>query len=282
MDQNKLHDKVAVVTGAGGTLCSEMARSLARKGVKVALLGRTLEKLQQVENEIEKNGGQAIAVSCDVTVEKDVLQAREKITSKLGRCDMLINGAGGNQAEAITNINAYDSGEVNGASNNIKGFFNLSMDKFRQVIEVNTMGTVMPCFVFGRDMAKNGSGNIINIGSMNSFRPLSRVGAYAMAKAGIASFTQWLATYLAPANIRVNAIAPGFFLNDRSRKLLLDPNGGFSTRGQSIVDHTPMKKFGEAPELTGCVHWLLDDEASGFVTGITIPVDGGFMACSGV
>ena len=156
------------------------------------------------------------------------------------------------------------------------------MEDFHRVVTVNTMGSVIPCFIFGKDMAKAGAGNIVNIASMNSFRPLSRVGAYGMAKAGIANFTQWLAAYLAPAHVRVNAIAPGFFLNDRSRKLLLKEDGGFSSRGENIIHHTPMKKFGEASQLLGTLNWLLDDDASGFVTGIVVPVDGGFMACSGV
>lgn len=156
------------------------------------------------------------------------------------------------------------------------------MDRFLNVLEVNIMGTVIPCYTFGRDMAKNDGGFIINIASMNTYRPLSRIPAYAMAKAGVANFTQWLAAYMAPANIRVNAIAPGFFLNERSKKLLKNSDGEFSPRGKNILHHTPMNRFGEPSELIGCMKWLIDDEASGFVTGITIPIDGGFLACSGV
>lgn len=273
--------KTAIVTGAGGTLCSEMARSLVQQGFKVALIGRSIEKLKKTEEEITLQGGKAISVSADVSDIKAIVNAREIILKELGVPQVLINGAGGNQDEAITNINEFDPDELN-ETPKVKGFFNLDMNRFKSVIEINTMGTVIPCNVFGADMAKNGGGCIINIASMNSFRPLSRVAAYGMAKAGIANFTQWLATYLAPAGIRVNAIAPGFFLNDRSRKLLLTQDGGFSERGASIIRQTPMKHFGEAHELIGCMNWLIDEKASGFVTGIVVPVDGGFLACSGV
>ncbi len=281
MNEKKFKDKVAVITGAGGTLCSEMARNLARQGVKVALLGRTIEKLQKVEKEISQNGGIAISVSTDVTDQEQVELAFKKVKDSFGRCDILINGAGGNQPDAVTNVSEFNPQELD-RTEDLRGFFNLDMNIFGNVIVSNTMGTVIPCFIFGRGMAKQRSGNIINMASMNSFRPLSRVGAYGMAKAGIMNFTQWLAAYLAPAGIRVNAIAPGFFLNDRSRKLLTTPDGGYTERGQNILRQTPMKKFGEAPELTGCLNWLIDDEASGFVTGVTIPVDGGFLADSGV
>ena len=277
----KLKNSVAVVTGAGGTLCSEIARNLAKQGVKVALLGRTLTKLEKVKGEIEDDGGTAMAIAADVVNEQDLWQAFEKVKEAFGTCHILINGAGGNQAEAITGQNLFDPRELQSSGNSVKGFFNLSMEAFKNVLEVNTMGSVIPCFVFGREMAGHKAGTIINIASMNSYRPLSRVGAYGMAKAGIVNFTQWLAAYLAPANIRVNAIAPGFFLNDRSREILLTGNG-YSERGSNIIRQTPMSRFGEAPELTGCVNWLIDEEASGFVTGITIPVDGGFLANSGV
>lgn len=281
MNEQKIKDKVAVITGAGGTLCSEMARNLARQGVKVALLGRTIEKLKKVEEEISQNGGVAISISTDVTDQEQVESAFKKVKDSFSRCDILINGAGGNQPDAVTTVSEFNLKELD-RTEGVRGFFNLDMNIFENVIVSNTMGTVIPCFIFGREMVEQRSGNIINIASMNSFRPLSRVGAYGMAKASIMNFTQWLATYLAPANIRVNAIAPGFFLNDRSRKLLTTPDGGYTERGHNILRQTPMKKFGEAPELTGCLNWLIDDEASGFVTGVTIPVDGGFLADSGV
>lgn len=279
--KNNLKNKVVVVTGAGGTLCSEMARNLAAQGAHVALLGRSLDKLQKTEEDITGNGGIAISISTDITCEDQVMAARNKIKETFGYCNILINGAGGNQPDAVTTLNEFSDEELDQVEG-VRGFFNLSMKTFTSVIETNTMGTVIPCFVFGKDMARQKSGNIINIASMNSFRPLSRVGAYGMAKAGIMNFTQWLAVYLAPAGIRVNAIAPGFFLNDRSTKLLTTPDGGFTERGESIIRQTPLKKFGTAPELTGCLNWLIDDDVAGFVTGVTIPVDGGFLADSGV
>jgi NAD(P)-dependent dehydrogenase (short-subunit alcohol dehydrogenase family) len=234
-----------------------------------------------VEKEITSGGGTAISVSTDVNNESQVEAARIKIAETLGLCDILVNGAGGNQPDAVTTLNEFSKEELNHVEG-VRGFFNLSMTMFANVIETNTMGTVIPCFVFGRDMASKNSGNIVNIASMNSFRPLSRVGAYGMAKAGVANFTQWLAVYLAPANIRVNAIAPGFFLNDRSTKLLTTPDGGFTERGEKIISQTPLKRFGEADELTGALNFLIDDDLSGFITGVTLPVDGGFMADSGV
>ncbi len=278
---SSLQNKVAVITGAGGTLCSEMARSLAKSGAKIALVDRTLEKVKVVEEEIVGKGGQAISLDADVTDEQRIGQIRDEVVKQWGPPSILVNGAGGNQPNAVTTTNEFDERELAG-EDGIRGFFNLEMEDFHRVVTVNTMGSVIPCFIFGKDMAKAGSGSIVNIASMNSFRPLSRVGAYGMAKAGIANFTQWLAAYLAPAHVRVNAIAPGFFLNDRSRKLLLKEDGGFSPRGENIIHHTPMKKFGEASQLLGTLNWLLDDDASGFVTGIVVPVDGGFMACSGV
>jgi len=281
MNDNPFKNKVAVVTGAGGTLCSAMARYLASKGAKVALLGRTLEKLQVVEQQITARGGEAISLAGDVTDENRLKEIHKTVNEMLGPVDFLINGAGGNQMEAITNINEFDEKELSG-DEDVRGFFNVDMQAFRRVVDINTMGTVIPCQIFARDMAKKKSGAIINIASMNSYRPLSRVAGYAMAKAGIENFTKWLAAYLAPANIRVNGIAPGFFLNERSRKRLTTEDGGYTPRGQSIIDHTPARRFGEADELLGTMHYLLDEQAAGFLTGITISVDGGFLAQSGV
>ncbi len=275
------NNKVAIVTGAGGTLCSVMAINLAAQGYKVALLGRSMDKLQAVEDEIKDAEGIAISVSADVADENSVNAAKETIEKELGIPSILINGAGGNQNEALTNITEFDEKEL-ANDNSVKGFFNLSMKVFQSVIDINTMGTVIPCFVFGRSMATQKRGVIINVASMNSYRPLTKVGAYGIAKAGIANFTQWLAAYLAPANIRVNAIAPGFFLNERSRKIMFNEDGSLTARAKSVLSHTPMKRFGEAPELIGCMNWLINDEAAGFVTGIVVPVDGGFLSTAGI
>ena len=200
-----------------------------------------------------------------------------------GPCRYLINGAGGNNNGAVTTNDTYEPEEIEtDRSTGKTGFFNLDMRIFEDVLKTNTMGTVIPVRAFAKQMAAEGRGSILNFASMNSIRPLTRVPAYAMSKAAVVSLTQWLAIYLAPAGIRVNAVAPGFFANERSRKLLYTQNGGLSKRGKSIISHTPMKRFGEAEELFGGILWLLNDEEASFVTGITVPVDGGFLAYSGV
>lgn len=283
MTDNFFQDKTAVVTGAGGTLGSAIARELARLGARVALLGRTAEKLERVATAIRAAGGVGLPIRADVTDAGAVEAARQTITQELGPCALLINGAGGNQLEAVTTVNAFVPEELTAEQPaSLRGFFNLDLDRFLAVLRVNTLGTVIPCQVFGREMAQHGHGAIVNFASMNSYRPLSRVPAYGMAKAGVVNFTQWLAAYLAPAGVRVNAVAPGFFLNDRSRKILLDETGGRTARGQNVIEHTPLQRFGQAEDLLGCVCWLLDDTRAGFVTGITVPVDGGFLAAAGV
>lgn len=274
-------NKIAVVTGAGGTLCSVMAIDLASQGYKVVLVGRDINKLKVTEEKINAGGGICLSLAADVKDLAQMQALREEILRTFGRCSVLINGAGGNQPDAVTTINAFSPAELE-AGNTERGFFNLDMNRFLDVVNVNIMGTVIPCQLFAKDMAEAGGGVIINFASMNTYRPLSRIPAYALSKAGISNFTQWLAAYLAPAHIRVNAIAPGFFLNDRSRKLLLTPDGGYSERGANIMRQTPMKRFGEAEELLGCMNWLIDDEKAAFVTGITIPVDGGFLSDSGL
>ena len=202
------------------------------------------------------------------------------MASTLGTCDILINGAGGNQAPAITKTTEFQAAELDDPE--VGGFFNLDVEAFRSVVDINITGTMLPSRVFGADMARKRSGVIINFPSMNSYRPLTKVPAYAAAKAAVVNFTQWLAAYLAPAGVRVNAVAPGFFVNDRSRKLLFTETGEPSPRGGQVLHHTPMKRFGEADELLGTVNWLIDDTAAGFVTGITVPVDGGFLSSTGV
>lgn len=278
---NDMTDKIAVVSGAGGTLCSAMAKDLAQQGYHVALLGRTLEKLKAVEAEIKAAGGTALSVATDVADEASVTAAQRTIADQLGPCSLLINGAGGNQSDALPDIAEFDERELED-DGGVKGFFNLNMEVFQSVIDINTMGTVIPCHIFGRAMAKQRRGNIINFASMTSYRPITRVAAYAMAKNGIVSFTQWLGAYLAPANVRVNAIAPGFFLNDRSRKIMFHDDGSQTERAQNIMRQTPLKRFGEAEELIGCMNWLISEQNAGFVTGITVPVDGGFLSSPGV
>ncbi|MDO8542074.1 MAG: SDR family oxidoreductase [Opitutaceae bacterium] len=283
MNESCFNGKVAVITGAGGTLCSVLARELARQGAKLALLGRTGAALESLAADIRQDGGTALPLVCDVLDAAAVERARETVALELGACQFLINGAGGNQADAITTVTEFSALELSpGKPAGTRGFFDLDLGRFDDVVRVNTLGTVIPCQIFGRDLARRGRGSILNFASMNSYRPLTRVPAYAMAKAGVVSFTQWLSVYLAPAGVRVNAVAPGFFVNERSRKILMTPDGGLSARGQNVLAHTPLNRFGEARELLGAACWLLDDTRAGFVTGVTLPVDGGFLASSGI
>jgi NAD(P)-dependent dehydrogenase (short-subunit alcohol dehydrogenase family) len=283
MNNTFFNGKVAAITGAGGTLCSAVAIELARLGAKVALLGRTLAKLEAVARTIRESGGTALPLSVDVTDADAVTGACRQINEELGSCSLLVNGAGGNQNDAVTTTTAFVPEEVSDVCpENVRGFFQLAPDRLLDVIKTNTLGTVIPCQIFGREMARQGRGAIVNFASMNSYRPLTRNLAYGMAKAGVVNCTQWLAVYLAPAGVRVNAVAPGFFANDRSRKILMTDQGTLTARGETVMAHTPMQRFGERQDLLGAVCWLLDDGRAGFVTGITIPVDGGFMASSGV
>lgn len=276
-------NKTAVVTGAGGTLCSEIAKELAKEGAKVVLVGRTEEKLKKVYDEITKNGGTAFIYACDVTDKEAIAALAKKVEEKFGLCDFLINGAGGNNVKAMPTITKYDERELKGElPEGEKGIYSIDMDAFESVLNINTMGTVIPTIEFSKQMVKKGSGAVINFASMNTYCPLTRNFAYAMSKAGIANLTQSLAQYFACANIRINAIAPGFMVNERSKNYLGTVEDGLTARGEAVIKHTPMGRFGEASDLLGCVKWLLDDKASGFVTGITIPVDGGFLTLGGV
>ena len=275
--------KVAVVTGAGGTLCSVIAAFLAEKGMKVVLIGRTKEKLDKTAAVIQSKGGVYRIECADVNDVAALTDIAARIAAEWGPCRILVNGAGGNNINAMTTNTAYNPVEITSDKpEDMRGFFDLDMDVFANVLKTNTVGTVIPCQIFGKQMAAAGGGSILNFASMNTYRPLSRVSAYAMSKAAIANFTQWLAAYLAPANIRVNAVAPGFFVNERSIKYLRTPDGGLSPRGENVMHHTPMQRFGEAQDLLGCVEWLLDDEKAAFVTGITVPVDGGFLSSTGI
>ena len=275
-------DKVAVVTGAGGTLCSCIAKDLALKGAKVVLIGRTRAKLEKVGGEIE--GTDVRIEPADVTDEKAIQEIADRVLAEWGPCRFLVNGAGGNNVKAMPSRLRFSEADLTPTADFDKdrGFWDIDMDAFKSVLEINTIGTVVPSRVFGLQMAKAGGGSILNFGSMNTYRPLTRVAPYAMSKAAIANWTMFFAQYMAPAHVRVNAVAPGFFVNERSKQYLMTPDGGFSARGQQVIAHTPAGRFGEASELLGCVEWLLDDEKAGFVTGITVPVDGGFLASAGV
>ncbi len=276
------NNKIAVVTGAGGTLCSCIAIHLAKSGAKVALIGRSKEKLEKTAKEIESFGGIYCIKTGSVTDEARMEEIAKEITDMWGAPDYLINGAGGNQSTAMTTLTEFDPIELQeNKPENVRGFFDLDIDVYTDVLKINTVGTVICSRAFGRYMAGRG-GAIINFASMNTYCPLTRVPAYAMSKAAIENFTKWLGNYFAPAGIRVNAIAPGFFVNERSKLFLGTVEDGLTARGEQVIGHTAMKRFGQAEDLLGCVDWLLSDKASAFVTGVTIPVDGGFLTKSGV
>ena len=280
---NVFENKIAVVTGAGGTLCSEIAIQLSLEGLKVFLVGRTEEKLEKTANKINEMGGTPAEIyACDVT-DKEAIAELAKLVWTAGGCDYLINGAGGNNVKAMPTITKYDPRELTGElPEGQKGLYDIDMDAFESVLNINTMGTVIPTMEFAKQMIKKGRGSVINFASMNTYCPLTRCFAYAMSKAAVSNLTQSFAAYYAPAGVRINAIAPGFMVNERSKSYLGTVEDGLTKRGEQVIGHTPMGRFGEASDLIGCVKWLLNDEASGFVTGITVPVDGGFLTLGGV
>ncbi len=269
----KLNDKVAVVTGAGGVICSSFAKALAACGAKVAVLDINAEAAQAVADEIGEN---AIAVACNCLDKQSISDAKKKINEVFGAVNLLINGAGGNNPRATCD-NEYMMPDTEG----IKDFFALEESGLKFVFDLNITSAFLVTQVFAADMIQTGGG-IINISSMNAYRPLTKIPAYSAAKAGISNFTQWLAVHFAPCGIRCNAIAPGFFVTNQNRALLYNEKGEATPRTEKILAATPMRKFGEIDDLTGCLLWLASDDASGFVTGTVIPVDGGFSAYSGV
>lgn len=265
-----LQGRVAIVTGGTGVLGGAIAHGLAAAGAKVGILGRRAERAAEVVEAIKAKGGEAMPVPADALDQAALAQARDSVLQRWGRVDILINAAGGNSADATV------FGDVT--------FFNLKREAMQKMLDLNLMGTILPSQVFGEVMAKAGKGSIINISSMAAQRPLTRVIGYAAAKSAIDNFTRWLAVDLATKygeGIRVNAIAPGFFIGEQNRGFLLNADGTPTPRGESIVAHTPMKRFGEPDELIGAAVWLCSDAAK-FVTGIVVPVDGGFSAFGGV
>ena len=275
--------KVAVVTGAAGVICSEVSRDLASIGCSVALVDLSLENAEKVAESIRANGGTAKAYSCNVTDQIAVNALADEVIRDFGRCDILINGAGGNNAKCQPKIVEFDPRELEeDRPEDLVGIYNIDMDVFESIIKLNTMGTVYPLLAFAKYMVKQGGGSIINFASMNTYCPLTRNFAYAMSKAAVANFTQAFAAYFAKTGIRINAVAPGFILNPRSKLILGTVEEGLTKRGQDVIDHTPMGKFGSASDMCGAIRWLIDDRAAGFVTGITVPVDGGFLTLSGV
>lgn len=275
-----LKDKVAVVTGGGGILCSSFAKAIALSGAKVAVLDLNEEAANTVAEDIVKEGGFAIGIKTNVLDKKSLEDAKKIVNEKLGTVDILINGAGGNNPKGTTSKDYFEKEDL--LKEDVKTFFDLDPEGVGFVFNLNFLGTLLPTQVFAMDLIEKEKANIINISSMNAFTPLTRIPAYSGAKAAISNFTQWLAVHFSKTGIRVNAIAPGFFLTNQNKALLMNEDGSYTARSQKILSQTPMDRFGKTEELLGTLLYLLCDEASGFVNGIVIPVDGGFSAYSGV
>jgi NAD(P)-dependent dehydrogenase (short-subunit alcohol dehydrogenase family) len=277
-----LKNQVAVITGGGGILCGAMAKAMAQCGAKVAILDLRPEMAQKIADEITKTGGVARAFACNVLEKSSIEQAHEQIKAAFGPVDILINGAGGNHPKGTTSKEFLALEDLTAKKEGVVTFYDLTADGIQFVFNLNFLGTFLPTQVFSRDMALRKHGNIINISSMNAFKPLTKIPAYSAAKASVSNFTQWLAVHFSKVGVRVNAIAPGFFLTDQNRALLTQPDGSLTPRGNTITAHTPQGKFGKPEDLLGPLLWLLSDEGSGFVTGQIIAVDGGFSAFTGV
>lgn len=279
---DNLKGRVAVVTGGGGVICGDFAKTLARQGCKVAVLDLNEEAAQKCADEIIAEGGQAIAVGCNVLELDSMQKARDVIAEKFGSCDILLNGAGGNNPKGTTTKDTLEKIDLVQKDENIKTFFDLDPNGISFVFNLNFLGTLIPTQVFAKDMAEKEKGTIIMVTSMNAYRPLTRIPAYSAAKAAVKNFTEWMAVHFAPLGIRVNAIAPGFFSTKQNAALLWNEDGSPTERTGKILAATPMDRFGEPEELDGALLFLCDEEYSGFITGVNIAVDGGFNAYSGV
>ena len=274
-----LTNKVAVVTGAGGVLCGMFAKALAASGARVAVLDLNLEAAEKVAGEINAENGKAIAYKCNVLDKDSMEECRQAVLKDLGKCDILINGAGGNNPRATTDKEYFELGDMDA---DIKSFFDLEQKGVEFVFNLNFLGTLIPTQTFAKDMVGREGCNILNISSMNAYTPLTKIPAYSGAKAAISNFTQWLAEHFSKVGIRVNAIAPGFFSTKQNAALLWNPDGTPTPRTGKILAATPMGRFGEPEELIGTVLFLLNNDAASFITGIVVPIDGGFSAYSGV
>ena len=273
-------NETIVITGAGGVLCSAFAEDLAKTGAPVALLDRNLEAAEAVAAGIRAAGGRARAYRTVVLDRAALEQTHGEVLRDLGPCRVLLNGAGGNNPRATTEHEIFEPGDE--LASDWKTFFNLEPEGFDFVFRLNLMGTLLPTQIFAKDMLGQEGCCILNISSMNAYRPLTKIPAYSGAKAAVSNFTQWLAVHFAGQGIRVNAIAPGFFVTNQNRALLFHEDGTPTPRTGKILAATPMKRFGKPEELLGAVRWLIDPEAASFVTGVVIPIDGGFSAYSGV
>ncbi len=282
MVHENLKGRVAVVTGGGGVLCGDFAKTLAKQGVKVAVLDLNEAAAQKVADEIVADGGVAIAVGCNVLEKESMENARTIINEKLGTCDILLNGAGGNNPKGTTTKETLEKIDLIEKNDDIKTFFDLDASGISFVFNLNFLGTLIPTQVFARDMAEKENTCIIMVTSMNAYRPLTKIPAYSAAKAAVKNFTEFMAVHFADVGIRVNAIAPGFFSTNQNKTLLWNEDGTPTQRTNKILNATPMKRFGEAHELSGALLFLCDEAYSSFITGTSICVDGGFSAYSGV
>ena len=276
-----LNNKVAVVTGGGGVLGSYFAKALAECGAKVAVLDLNQEPADKVADEIKAAGGTAIGVAANVLDREALEKAKEIIDKELGTCDILLNGAGGNNPRGTTDDEFYDA-EVVKNNPDLKTFFELDPKGVGFVFDLNFLGTLLPSQVFAKDMIGKKGANSINVSSMNAYTPLTKIPAYSGAKAAVSNFTQWLATYFAKVGLRVNAIAPGFLVTKQNEKMLFNEDGSPTARTGKILGSTPMERFGEPEELLGGILFLASEEAASFVTGVVIPIDGGFSSYTGV
>jgi NAD(P)-dependent dehydrogenase (short-subunit alcohol dehydrogenase family) len=273
--------KVIVLTGAGGVLCSTLAKALAKQGHKIAVLDLKKEAAEKVADEINAEGGTAIGVLANVLEKPSLEDAKAEINSKLGPCDILVNGAGGNHPLGTTSNPHLLEEDLKNTTEGFKTFFDLDPKGIEFVFNLNFIGTLLPTQIFAKDMVGRKGCSVLNISSMNAFTPLTKIPAYSGAKAAVSNFTQWLAVHFSKVGIRVNALAPGFFLTEQNRTLLTNSDGSLTQRGQQIIDQTPMGRYGKPEDLISTTLYLCDD-ASSFVTGIVIPIDGGFAAYSGV
>ncbi len=277
-----LKDKVVVVTGGTGVLGSCWVDALAACGAKIAILGRNIEKAKSKADEIIENGGEAIGVEANVIDKSSIKKAHDIVLKRFGPCDILLNGAGGNHPMGTTTKEYLYEEDLDNDVDNLITLFNIEEEGIRYVFDLNFMGTFLPSQEFSKDMVGREGCTIINISSMNAYTPLTKIPAYSGAKAAVSNFTQWLAVHLSKVGIRVNGIAPGFFLTQQNKALLKNPDGSYTERSEKILDSTPMERFGEVEELIGVLLFLADERASGFINGVVIPVDGGFSAYSGV
>ena len=277
-----LTGQVAVITGGGGILCSVLAKALAERGAKVAILDLKPAAAQKCADEITRAGGVAQGFACNVLDKASIEAAHEQIKAAFGPVDILINGAGGNHPKGTTSKEYLTHDDLTQKPDGVTTFYDLTVDGIQFVFNLNFLGTFLPTQVFSKDMVLKQRGNIVNISSMNALKPLTKIPAYSAAKAGVSNFTQWLAVHFSKVGVRVNALAPGFFLTDQNRALLTQTDGSLTPRGKTIIAHTPQGAFGKPEDLVGTLLWLLSPEASGFITGQVIAIDGGFSAFTGV